>query len=204
MKDTKILLASASPRRRELIALLRRDFDYITVDIDESIVPGTPPDAAAESNAVRKALAAKELACAEGKFIVSADTVVALDGKIYGKPTDEKDAFAMLRALSGREHEVFTGVCIISPSGKSISFCERSAVRFLELSNEEILDYIATNEPMDKAGAYGIQGYGSLLISGIEGDFFNIMGLPVSRLNRMLKLCEKYENEENPNEESSL
>lgn len=194
MEKAKLLLASASPRRRELIALLRRDFDYIAVDADESVAPDTEPDAAAESIAVRKALAAKELDCAKGKYIISADTVVALDGKIYGKPTDENDAFSMLKTLSGREHEVFSGVCIISPSGRSTSFCERSAVRFLELTDNDILDYIATNEPMDKAGSYGIQGYGSLLISGIEGDFFNIMGLPVSRLNRVLKLCERLEN----------
>lgn len=194
MNDIKLLLASASPRRRELIALLQKDFEYIAVDADESVEPDTDPAAAAESVAVRKALAAKELECAKGKYIISADTVVALDGKIYGKPADEEDAFAMLKTLSGREHEVFSGVCIISPSGRSTSFCERSAVRFLELSDTDIREYIATKEPMDKAGSYGIQGYGSLLISGIEGDFFNIMGLPVSRLNRVLKLCEKLEN----------
>ena len=121
-----------------------------------------------------------------GEVIVAADTIVAIDGKILGKPADEKDAFAMLKTLSGRVHEVFTGVCVIFANGHKERFFEETKVEFYELSDKEIADYIKTGEPMDKAGAYGIQGKGALLVKGIDGDYYNVMGLPVARLLRVL------------------
>lgn len=121
-----------------------------------------------------------------GEVIVAADTIVAIDGKILGKPADEKDAFAMLKTLSGRIHEVFTGVCVIFANGRKERFFEETKVEFYELSDGEIADYIKTGEPMDKAGAYGIQGKGALLVKRIDGDYYNVMGLPVARLLRVL------------------
>ena len=111
---------------------------------------------------------------------------MAIDGKILGKPADEKDAFAMLKTLSGRVHEVFTGVCVIFANGKKERFFEETKVEFYELSDEAIAAYIKTGEPMDKAGAYGIQGKGALLVKRIDGDYYNVMGLPVARLLRVL------------------
>ena len=121
-----------------------------------------------------------------GEVIVAADTIVAIDGKILGKPADEKDAFAMLKTLSGRVHEVFTGACVIFANGRKERFFEETKVEFYELSDAEIADYIKTGEPMDKAGAYGIQGKGALLVKRIDGDYYNVMGLPVARLLRVL------------------
>lgn len=121
-----------------------------------------------------------------GEVIVAADTIVAIDGKILGKPVDEKDAFAMLKTLSGRVHEVFTGVCVIFANGRKERFFEETKVEFYELSDAEIAAYIKTGEPMDKAGAYGIQGKGALLVKRIDGDYYNVMGLPVARLLRVL------------------
>ena len=121
-----------------------------------------------------------------GEVIIAADTIVAIDGKILGKPADEKDAFAMLKTLSGRVHEVFTGVCVIFANGRKERFFEETKVEFYELSDAEIADYIKTGEPMDKAGAYGIQGKGALLVKRIDGDYYNVMGLPVARLLRVL------------------
>ncbi len=120
------------------------------------------------------------------EVIVAADTIVAIDGKILGKPVDEKDAFAMLKTLSGRVHEVFTGVCVIFANGRKERFFEETKVEFYELSDAEIAAYIKTGEPMDKAGAYGIQGKGALLVKRIDGDYYNVMGLPVARLLRVL------------------
>lgn len=122
-----------------------------------------------------------------GEIIVAADTVVAIDGRILGKPADEKDAFAMLKTLSGRTHEVFTGVCVIFANGRKERFFEETKVEFYELSDGEIAEYIKSGEPMDKAGAYGIQGKGALLVKRIDGDYFNVVGLPVARLLRVLK-----------------
>lgn len=121
-----------------------------------------------------------------GEVIVAADTIVAIDGKILGKPRDEKDAFAMLKTLSGRVHEVYTGVCVIFANGRKERFFEETKVEFYELSDEEIAAYIKTGEPLDKAGAYGIQGKGALLVKRIDGDYYNVMGLPVARLLRVL------------------
>lgn len=131
---------------------------------------------------------AKEVSVSrQGEVIVAADTIVVIDNKILGKPKDEAHAAEMLSTLSGRMHAVFTGVCVIFEDGKAESFAERTDVEFYPLTEKEISDYIATGEPMDKAGAYGIQEQGALLVKRIYGDFYNVMGLPVSRLSRVLR-----------------
>ena len=122
--------------------------------------------------------------------MVGSDTVVALDGKILGKPRSEKEAVEMLRSLSGRIHKVYTGVAIVCGE-KVTSFFEETEVEFYPLTDQEILDYVATGEPMDKAGAYGIQGRGAVLVKRINGDYFNVMGLPISKVYRELKDCVK-------------
>ena len=121
-----------------------------------------------------------------GKIVIGADTVVAIDGKILGKPKNEKDAFLMLKNLSGKEHSVFTGVTVIK-NDKEVTFSVQTKVKFFELDDREIEDYISSGEPFDKAGAYGIQGKGSLFVEKIDGDYFNVVGLPISRLARQLK-----------------
>ena len=183
----EIFLASASPRRRELIAELGMPFVCASPDADETVPAGTAPMDAALLIAGRKAEAARSMPESAGRIIVSADTIVVADGIIYGKPADEADAAAMLHTLSGRTHQVMTGVCVVLPDGTCRSFCECTDVRFYPLSEEEIAAYIATNEPKDKAGAYGIQGKGKLLVEGISGDYCNVVGLPVARLSRFVR-----------------
>ena len=149
-----------------------------------------PPEHASPEELVMALSAAKAREVAQGcppeDLVIGADTIVWVDGRAYGKPRDEEDAARMLRRLSGAWHEVYTGVTLIQ-GGREHSAAERSRVRFRELSEEEIRRYIATGEPMDKAGAYGAQGRGALLVERIEGDFFNVMGLPLCRLGIMLK-----------------
>ena len=180
-----IILASNSPRRRELLAQIGiRDFQILSPDVDETVEPGLSPARMVETLSLRKARAAAGRAGADD-LILAADTVVALDGRVLGKPQDEGDAFAMLSALSGREHHVYTGVTALLGE-QAVTQHEETAVAFRALSPEEIRDYIATGEPMDKAGAYGIQGVGALLVQGIRGDYCNVVGLPLFRLGRML------------------
>lgn len=180
-----IILASNSPRRRELLAQIGiRDFQILSPDVDEAVEPGLSPARMVEALSLRKAQAAAGRAGAED-LIIAADTVVALDGRVLGKPQDQGEAFAMLSALSGREHRVYTGVTVLG-GGRAATEHEETAVAFRALSPEEIRDYIATGEPMDKAGAYGIQGVGALLVQGIRGDYCNVVGLPLFRLGRML------------------
>lgn len=180
-----IILASNSPRRRELLAQIGiRDFQILSPDVDETVEPGLSPARMVETLSLRKAQAAAGRAGAED-LILAADTVVALDGRVLGKPRDQEEAFAMLSALSGREHRVYTGVTVLR-GGQAATEHEETAVAFRALSPEEIRDYIATGEPMDKAGAYGIQGVGALLVQGIRGDYCNVVGLPLFRLGRML------------------
>ena len=180
-----IILASNSPRRRELLAQIGiRDFQILSPDVDEAVEPGLSPARMVEALSLRKARAAAGRAGAED-LILAADTVVALDGRVLGKPQDQGEAFAMLSALSGREHRVYTGVTVLG-GGQAAPEPEETAVAFRALSPEEIRDYIATGEPMDKAGAYGIQGVGALLVQGIRGDYCNVVGLPLFRLGRML------------------
>ena len=178
-----IILASKSPRRKELLSFITTDFAVKSADVDETLPQGITPDKAVEYLSKIKAEPFKN----ENDIVIGADTVVALDGKILGKPRDDADAIATLKMLSGREHSVFTGVSVIK--GENIeTFSVQTKVKMFELTDEEIEEYIATDEPFDKAGSYGIQGKGSLLVEKIDGDYFNVVGLPISRLNRVLKL----------------
>ena len=189
-KKVKFILASASPRRRELMKTLTEKFEIIVPDADESSVSKDlePALYVQELALLKAAAAASSLKGRKNTFVIGADTIVTLDGRILGKPRDEDNARGMLRRLSGRTHEVYTGYCIMELSGghgecRSV----KTQVTFKELSDERINAYIATGEPMDKAGAYGIQGRGGLLISGICGDYNNVVGLPVSAISDTLK-----------------
>ena len=181
-----IVLASASPRRQEL---LRRvgltDFRVMATAADESWDPAMGPEEVVGAISQRKARAALA-AAAPGDLIITADTMVFLGEERLGKPRDEAEAFTMLSHLSGREHTVWTGVTVAREERLETE-AEATRVLFRPLDPAEIRRYIATGEPMDKAGAYGIQGRGALLVAGIHGDFFNVMGLPLLRLSRMLR-----------------
>ena len=179
-----LILASQSPRRRELLSLITEDFEVIPAKGEERADRSLPPDKYVCELARHKA---EEVAAAHpGAVVIGADTVVSAGGQILGKPADADDAQRMLRLLSGTEHSVFTGVCVISAGGQQV-FCCETRVRFDELDDREIADYIASGEPFDKAGAYGIQGRGALLVGSISGDYYNVMGLPVNMLYRRLK-----------------
>ncbi len=179
-----MILASKSPRRFELLKIISEDFRVIPAAGDEVIPDGTSPKDAVLLLSRQKA---EEIYSQhKNEIIISADTVVSIDGKILGKPHSEPDAAEMLRTLSGRIHTVYTGVCVIFEDGSAENFAESTEVEFYPLSDKEISDYIATGEPMDKAGAYGIQEKGALLVKRISGDFYNVMGLPVARLARVL------------------
>jgi septum formation protein len=179
-----IVLASASPRRQELLARIGLPFTIQIPDIDENNVSGLQANELVETLSQIKATEVAKN-CTPDDLVIAADTVVVLDGHILGKPSSKEEALSMLSSLSGRTHEVYTGVTI-RQGDRFQTTHEISSVRFRLLSAEEIHHYISTGEPMDKAGAYGIQGYGALLISGIQGDYFNVMGLPVCRLGQML------------------
>ena len=181
-----IILASASPRRRELLQMLGvRDLVILPAVGEEKADRGLPPEELVKTLAAHKAHEVVEK-CEQGDLVVAADTIVWHGGQVYGKPHTEAEAAGMLRALSGDTHEVYTGVCVLQDGRESLA-AERSLVRFRALSDAEIAAYIRTGEPMDKAGAYGIQGRGSLFVEGIEGDFFNVVGLPLCRLELMLR-----------------
>ena len=180
-----IILASQSPRRKELLGQMGlRGFKVTSPNVDEDVDGNLPPAQMVEELSLRKARAVAAQAD-EDDLIIAADTVVALEGAVLGKPADEREAFAMLSALSGNRHYVYTGVTVIQ-GGREVTQHEVTTVTFREVEPGEISDYIATGEPMDKAGAYGIQGYGALLVEGIQGDYYNVMGLPVCRLGRLL------------------
>lgn len=181
----RFIAASNSPRRRELLTLAGYRFEVVPSDADETLENSTNAEAAVHELAKRKALfvSAKN----KGAVVLGCDTVVALDGTILGKPESDEEAFAMLKSLSGREHEVYTGV-YITDGEKSESFVSCTKVEFYPLSDETIRSYIATNEPRDKAGAYGIQGLGSMLVKRIDGDYFTVMGLPLNECSRTLAL----------------
>ena len=174
----KLVLASKSPRRSEILKNAGYEFAVRVADADETIPDGTKPEDAVVFLAARKAMAVPR---ADDETVLGADTIVVLDNKILGKPKDREDAYNMLKSLSGRAHSVFTGVCIIE-NGKSMTFAEETQVEFLSLSDEEIYKYIDTNDCYDKAGAYGIQGYASKFIRRISGDYFNVVGLPISAI----------------------
>lgn len=186
----KIILASASPRRSMLLTQAGFEFKVISADCDETIDENTAPDEAVKmlserkGNAVYKTLSDKEK---NDAVIIAADTVVCLDGKVFGKPRSEEDALQMLMKLSGRCHSVYTGVYIIYDEKNSFCFCEKTDVFMRSFDKSEALEYIRTGEPMDKAGAYGIQEKGAVLVSGINGDFYNVVGLPICRLTEYLR-----------------
>lgn len=182
-----MILASKSPRRQELLRVISREFRIIPAVGEEIIPEGTSPGDAVLMLSRQKAV--EIYSRYKNEVIISADTVVAIDGKILGKPRDEEQAVEMLKMLSGRVHTVYTGVCVIFPNGEKENFAERTDVEFYPLTDREIRDYIATGEPMDKAGAYGIQEKGALLVKRIDGDFYNVMGLPIARLSRVLNSC---------------
>lgn len=179
----KLILASASPRRKELLKNAGYEYEVCPADIDESTPEGVEPQVACEILARKKAQAV--LSENPDSVVLGSDTIVVLGNRILGKPQDEADAKAMLRELSGRVHQVYTGLCVCSKD-KTLSLVSCADVRFYELSEEVIDAYIGTKEPMDKAGAYGIQGIGSMLVKSIEGDYFTIVGLPLSKAARML------------------
>lgn len=182
--NVKIVLASASPRRKELISLIAENVEIRPAECDETLPDEIGAKEAVEYLSKIKNDAAKSIS-AKDELIISADTVVAVDDKILGKPADKEDARRMIELLSGRTHQVYTGVTI-SYKESFVTFSEKTDVTFFDLTDNEIESYVSSSEPYDKAGAYGIQGRASLLVSGINGDYFNVVGLPVARLNREL------------------
>ena len=179
----KLILASQSPRRRELLGLFRLPFTVRVADIDETMDPARSPAEEVARVSLEKARAVERAA---DDVIIAADTIVVLGDQLLGKPRDEAHAEEMLASLSGRAHQVMTGVTVLR-GDRSITATEITDIHFRELSNREIRRYIATGEPMDKAGSYGIQGGAALFASRIEGDYYNVMGLPVCRLLQMLR-----------------
>ena len=173
-----IILASASPRRKEILELADLKFDVMPIDAQEITTKTAPNEVVMELASIK----AKDIYKKSEKqsMIVGADTVVAYQGQILGKPTDKADAKRMLTMLSGQTHEVYTGVCVIE-DGKTKTFYEETKVTFYEISDEQINHYIKTGEPMDKAGSYGIQGKAAVFIKGIEGDYYNVVGFPIAR-----------------------
>ena len=180
----KLILASQSPRRRDLLGQMGLEFTVISPQIDEDAFTDPDPVALVKTLSREKALAVAKDRAADA-LVIAADTVVVLDGQTLGKPRDRAEAKAMLAALSGRSHQVCTGVTVCR-GDRADTRAEVTQVTFRSLSLEEIRRYADTGEPMDKAGAYGIQGLGALLVEGIRGDYFNVVGLPVCLLGRML------------------
>ena len=178
-----LILASASPRRRELLGLFRIPFEICVADIDEAMDPGKPP-----FDEVARVSRLKALAVPREKTdtVIAADTIVVCQGKVLGKPHSEEEAVDMLRLLSGRDHQVMTGVTVLRED-RCETFTEVTDLHFRELSDREIRSYVATGEPMDKAGSYGIQGGAALFCTHMVGDFYNVMGLPVCRLGQVLR-----------------
>jgi septum formation protein len=186
MSDNKIVLASASPRREELLALICPTFEIIPSEFDESTMPEDLSPAQHVLVSAREK--ARDVAArAKNAIIIGADTIVVVDDTILGKPADEENACKMLKTLSGRTHQVYTGICVIGSDGREMQDYESTDVNFRELSDDIIHRYVATGEPLDKAGAYAIQGRGSVLITGICGDYFNVVGLPVYKLGLLLE-----------------
>ncbi len=180
--DKKVILASASPRRQELIKLIFQNVDILPAECDETLPDGIGAREAVEYLSKIKNEASAKLTDKEN-LIISADTVVAVDDEILGKPVDKADARRMINLLSGKVHQVYTGVTL-SLNGKTRTFSEKTDVEFYPLSEGEIEEYINSKEPYDKAGSYGIQGKAGLLVKGINGDYYNVVGFPVARLKR--------------------
>jgi len=177
MSHPRVILASSSPRRRELLRLIGIPHEVRPADIDETHPPGERPGEHAERLAREKAMAID----APDAVVIGSDTIVVVDGEVLGKPRDRQHATTMLRRLSGRSHVVVTGVAV-KWGGRLASGVEEVGVTFRDLSDAEIDSYIDTGEPMDKAGAYGIQGYGATIVQRVDGDYFAVMGLALNRL----------------------
>lgn len=180
----QLILASGSPRRKQLLEQGQLQFSISTSQVDEALTHTTIPSEVVEQLALRKAN--DVLSRHEDGIIIGADTIVSINGTILGKPNDETEAFQMLQQLSNNNHDVYTGVAIVSKE-KTVVFHEKTTVSFWELSQEEIQQYIKSGEPFDKAGSYGIQGLGALFVKKIDGDYFNVVGLPLARTVRELK-----------------
>lgn len=201
MKDRKVILASASPRRRELLEQIGFQPEVIPSEIEESGVSGKPRELVMELSA-RKAEAVSARA-PEGVLVIGADTVVSADGEILGKPESHEDAARMIRRIQGRRHQVYTGVTLIyKEEGRSrkVTFAEETEVAVYPMTEDEIVGYAKTREPMDKAGAYAIQGAFAAYIEGIHGDYANVVGLPVGRVyqewKRLMKGMEEEERDQ--------
>ena len=178
-----LILASQSPRRRELLGLFHIPFSVRVADIDETMDPAKAPFDEVARVSLEKARAIPRGA---DDVVIAADTIVVCQGQTLGKPVDAQDAYRMLRLLSGRDHQVMTGVAVLR-GGQTVSCTEVTDIHFRELSDREIHAYIRTGEPMDKAGAYGIQGGAALFAEKMVGDYYNVMGLPVCRLGQILR-----------------
>ena len=177
-----MILASQSPRRQELLKLFHIPFTVQVADIDETMDSTKSPfDEVARVSRLK----AEAIACGPEDTVIAADTIVVCAGQVLGKPKDEADAFRMLKLLSGADHQVMTGLCVLH-KGTCTVCTEVTHIHFRPMSDKEILDYIATGEPMDKAGSYGIQGGAALFAERMEGDYYNVMGLPVCRLSQIL------------------
>lgn len=179
----QLILASGSPRRKELLSLFRIPFTVIPADVDETMDPAKAPYAEVARLSAKKARPVKR---EPDDVVIAADTIVVCEGKVLGKPKSEENAYAMLSLLSGRDHQVMTG-CTVLRGEKRETFTEVTDLHFRTLSEREIRAYIASGEPMDKAGAYGIQGGAALFCRRMEGDYYNVMGLPVCRLWQTLQ-----------------
>lgn len=183
----KYILASMSPRRKEILERMGLEFSVEPSDVDENIGV-TDPVLLVKELSLLKATNIASKHSGENVLIIAADTVVALNGEILGKPKDEDDAIRMLNMLSGATHSVFTGYCVTdAKSGKAVSKCAETKVTFRELSDEEISEYIKSGEPMDKAGAYGIQGGAGKFVTNTDGEYTNVVGLPEDALTKLLK-----------------
>ena len=179
-----LILASQSPRRRDLLSMLGLDFTVITADIDETMDETLSVEDAVAEVCKRKAEAVAQLHPQD--TIIAADTIVVVEDTVLGKPHDEEEAKAMLRRLSGRSHTVMTAFCLWE-KGRAVTHVEKTNLRFKPLSNEEIDAYVATGSPMDKAGSYGIQDQAAIFVEALEGDYYNVMGLPVCALVKALR-----------------
>lgn len=193
--DKKIILGSASPRRRELLSQIGVPYEVRVSDKEETYQSSSPKEIVKELALMKARNVAEDLKEENGRFcsgaVIGADTIVALDDQVLGKPKDEEDAFRMLRNLQGREHRVFTGVAVLDFDDRGdmrvFNYAVETTVYVNKMSDQEIAAYIRTGEPMDKAGAYGIQGRFAAYIERIDGDYYNVVGLPVSKLYQTLK-----------------
>lgn len=190
----QLILGSASPRRKELLEGAGFSFRVLSSDCDETVADDLTPDLLVQELALLKARDVASKISDRDALIIGADTLVALGNEIMGKPKDREDAIRMLRLLSGSCHQVYTGVCVIRRSdGFTVAQCERTDIHFRDLSDDEIISYVDTGEPFDKAGSYAVQGEGRGFVSTIDGDYNNVVGLPVDRLSQILKNEFQYE-----------